>query len=208
MALTPEDIEEIKVLYDKGTSTSAIGKLYNVSGSYIRKLAKDNGWKREANIKTKEAIRAELALILKRARAPENYGQIGNEYVKQAILHDLSKGVTETVAAKRVGLTPGQFKRWRRDDIEFDQLCNEKMGDFIAWHEMNAGAEKQSPKDSLNMLSRHPLSKETWAPREDKNVIKIEFAYDRHSNDRHSNVIDGDFREVKELEAPQTEGRD
>jgi len=191
--LSEDDIEQIKVLYDGGSSSSSIGALYNVTGSRIRKLAKDNGWKRNAEVKTNESVKLEKAIILKRARAPENYGKVGNEFVRESILLDLGKGITEPVAAKRAGLRPLQLKKWRERDIEFDQRCNERIGDFIAHHELNAGDPKQSPKDSLNLLSRHPLSKQEWSPQqEDKHTIKIEHSFTRED----TNVIDTDYKVV------------
>lgn len=199
--LTTADIEEIKVLYDKGVSSNSIGNLFDVTGSYIRKLAKENGWKRQAqvkkNVKSKEAVQAELAVILKRARAPENYGVVGNEYVKQSILYDSKHGISQSAASKRVGLRHDQIASWRKRDPEFDRAISQAQADFVAWHEMNAGEAQQSPKDSLNLLSRHPWTKAEWSPQqENKNVIKIEFAYNRHGN----NVIDAEYEEVPQIE--------
>ena len=102
------------------------------------------------------------------------------------------------VVIRRVGIDHKTLAYWRQKDPEFDLRCHEAQADFVSNVESLACGVSTS-KEALNLLSRHPLTKDQWAPKEEKNVIKIEFAYNRHQ----ANVIEGEFQEVPQIEAPK-----
>ncbi len=197
--LSPQNVQEIREMYLKGTATDHIGKLYNISGQRIRQLAKENNWAelKKSNVPAKSHGDD---LVLLRAKDPENYGKAGNECVKAAILNELAKGVSLNATAKRVGLHGEQLKRWRNRDPEFDLQCHEFQGDFVAKLEAMAGDVVDS-KSALNLLARHPLTKSEWTSQDQKGGgITVNLNFDRNS--MGPKPIEG---ECEVIENPQVE---
>ena len=137
-------------------------------------------------------------MILLEAKNPENFRK-DTPVTRRVILEELAKGVTPTAAARRVGIDHKTLSYWRQKDSDFDIHCHEAQGDFVSKMEALA-CGVSTPKDALNLLGRHPLSKEQWASQDKSGGININLNFDRNSGIIQGNKpepIYADFKEVQ-----------
>jgi len=210
--LTEVDKIAIRDSFLSGDSSESIAPFFGISPQYVRQLIKENDWR---ELRDKQVIEAAKVvkksvslpqipsskltaqdLVLLEAKNSDNFRK-DNPIVRNAVLIELSKGVSLTAAARKVGVNHKTLKAWREKDPEFDVRCHESQADFISKMEaMACGVE--TPREALTLLSKHPLTKKEWNPESEKGGIKIEFSFSRE--DAADKVIDADFTEVKQIE--------
>jgi len=209
--LTDVDKLAIRDSFLAGNSSEEIAPFFGISPQYVRQMVKDNEW-RELREKQAKATKTQVVtkvsssmpqitaqdLVLLEAKNSTNFRK-DNPIVRQAVLNELSKGVSLTAAARKVGVNHKTLKAWREKDPEFDIRCYEAQADFISSMEALAcGVE--TPKDALMLLGKHPLTKAAWAPQDNKSGgITVNLNFDRNSM---LPAIEG---ECKVIDVPQIE---
>jgi len=161
--LTDHDKLAIRDSFLAGNSSEEIAPFFGISPQYVRQMVKDNEW-RELREKQATATKTQVVtkvsssmpqitaqdLVLLEAKNSDNFRK-DSPIVRNAVLIELSKGVSLTAAARKVGVNHKTLKAWREKDSDFDVRCHEAQADFISSMEALAcGVE--TPKDALMLL--------------------------------------------------------
>ena len=161
--------QEIGERIKAGESSTKLAKEYGLARQSIDKRAKKQGWRDGPQkwlpavnqTRTAKALRnpqtaAEKHMATTGCRSPENAA---------AILHAISRGAPQQIAAGTVGIAPETLRDWRKADPTFDRLVWQARQEHLGRQYGNIAdaSDLGDWKAAQALLSSAPETKKDWS---------------------------------------------